>query len=103
MPIIEHELVGTMQNLKNFRTQINFQKAVFAYIASQHMNNGDEIEYRELFKKLDKDEDGLISKDELIAALQSLGVKSQEAQKEADRILINLDINCNGSIDYNGK
>lgn len=95
--------VLALKNLKNFKTHMNFQKAVIAYIASQHTSAEDEERIRFQFQSIDKDKNGMISKEELAAVFQRQGVKSNRAQQEAEKILLNVDINHNGSIDYNGK
>lgn len=96
------DLTISLHNLKKFRTQITFQKAVLSYLASQHIGENDEKKLREQFAILDIDKNGYISKDELVIAFEKTYGKNKKALQEADKVMKNLDVNQNGSIDYNG-
>lgn len=96
------DLSVTLANLKNFRTQLTFQKAVLSYLASQQTKSEEEERFRQEFVYLDIDKNGLISKQELIIAFEKMYGKSKKAQQEAEKVMKNLDVNQNGFIDYNG-
>lgn len=57
-----------------------------------------EGELKEAFRIFDRNGNGLISADELRAALESFGEKMSE--EELDELLREADINCDGQIDY---
>ncbi|EAT43328.1 AAEL005222-PA [Aedes aegypti] len=57
-----------------------------------------EEELKEAFRIFDRNGDGLISADELRAALQSFG--EQLAEEEIEELLREADVNCDGQIDY---
>ncbi|XP_065079552.1 calmodulin-like [Ochlerotatus camptorhynchus] len=57
-----------------------------------------EDELKEAFRIFDRNGNGLISADELRAALESFGEKMSE--EELDELLREADINCDGQIDY---
>lgn len=50
-----------------------------------------------LFKQLDSDCDGTISKDEIVKAFSQVGI---DASMEIDTIMTNLDIDLSGSLDF---
>ena len=50
-----------------------------------------------MFKKVDSDSDGCLSKQEIIQAFLQIGV---DPTREIDAIIQNLDINGNGEIDF---
>jgi len=99
----EEELFTTLDKLKGFRTQMTFQKAVLAYMASQQLYQSEEKKLREAFKALDKDNNGTISKNELIEGYILVYKNEQRAKEEVERIMRRIDVNQNGAIDYNGK
>jgi len=100
--VSEKELLLSLQSLKNFRTQSTFQGAVLAYIASQQLPQKEESKIRALFDGFDKDKDGQLTKKELIAVLKYMHGDSKRIYKEADQIFNNIDLNHNGTIEYNG-
>lgn len=95
------ELFSGLKNLESFRTQKTFQKAVLAYIASQELSQTEEKKLKEAFNSLDKDNNGIITKDELIEGYMKMGKSEKAAIKEADWVMRRIDINQNGAIDYN--
>jgi hypothetical protein len=50
-----------------------------------------------LFKKMDTDFNGNISKEEMLSSFQQIGV---EAENEVDSIMANLDMDGSGSLDF---
>jgi len=92
----------SLNNLKKFRTQMTFQRAVLAYLASQTLQKQDEQKIRKVFEIFDVNKDGQISKTELVAGYNALYKDSKKAKREVKRILSNIDLNNNGRIDYNG-
>ena len=90
-------------NLRTFRTQLLFQGAVLTYIASQRLSRQEEAKIRLAFDTFDSDKDGELSKKELIAGLRYLYGCSKKAKKEAAEVLKNIDLNHNGTIEYNGR
>lgn len=92
----------SLNNLRAFRTQMTFQKAVLSYIASQQLSKEDEAKIRESFDILDADCDGVLSREELIKGFELMYGDVKKARKEVDSIMRRVDINQNGTIDYNG-
>ena len=78
------------------------QTAVLSYMASQQLSRTEESKIRELFNSFDKDKDGQLTKKELIDVLKYMYGDSKKIYKEADQMFANIDLNNNGSIEYNG-
>ena len=96
------DLQLSLNNLRSFRTQVLFQKAVLTYIASQQLLQQDEAKIRKIFDTFDLNRDGQLTKEEIIAGYSKLYGDSKKAKKQADQIMKNVDLNNNGLIDYNG-
>lgn len=62
--------------------------------------NEDKQELLKAFSKLDKDGNGILTKEELVEGFEEVGIPN--AEKEADRIFEECDLNKTGDIDYNG-
>lgn len=90
----------SMQKLEHFRTQTQLQKAVLAYFATQQMCQNEEVKLREVFDALDVNKDGQISMQELIEGCFSVCKDMSKAKAEAAKIMAQVDLNKNGSIDY---
>eukprot|EP00826_Nyctotherus_ovalis_P043186 TRINITY_DN4520_c0_g1_i20.p4 TRINITY_DN4520_c0_g1~~TRINITY_DN4520_c0_g1_i20.p4 ORF type:complete len:162 (+),score=61.18 TRINITY_DN4520_c0_g1_i20:1245-1730(+) len=95
------DVFNGLKNLQVFRTQMTFQKAVLSYIASQELSKSEEEKLKEAFDSIDKDKNGCISKEELIEGYEMMGRTRMRAQVEAEYVMTRLDVNRNGTIDYN--
>ena len=100
--LLELMPLTTLENMLSFRTQMTFQKAVLAYIVSQELSKPEEQKLKEAFEAIDSDKNGVITKDEIMNAYVVVYGDQEAAQLVADRIMVRLDINQNGNIDYNG-
>eukprot|EP01022_Parablepharisma_sp_SALTPOND_P019739 TRINITY_DN3411_c0_g1_i1.p1 TRINITY_DN3411_c0_g1~~TRINITY_DN3411_c0_g1_i1.p1 ORF type:complete len:545 (-),score=58.97 TRINITY_DN3411_c0_g1_i1:101-1735(-) len=98
---ISSSLALPLENLRSFYTQHTLQKAVLTFIASQLMDHDQEQPLRKLFSAFDTDDDGQISKDELVLGYKSLNMYEDAAEKEAKEVIRHVDLNINGTIDYN--
>lgn len=107
--ILKHEnhkvdsccMLKTISNLKEFKHTLLTQKTVLAYIAARVMIKERKEKVRETFSILDTNNDGTISKEELAVGLKMLE-DEKVAKKDCDEVMNNIDINKNGTIDYNG-
>eukprot|EP01022_Parablepharisma_sp_SALTPOND_P021167 TRINITY_DN4088_c0_g1_i1.p2 TRINITY_DN4088_c0_g1~~TRINITY_DN4088_c0_g1_i1.p2 ORF type:complete len:386 (-),score=40.33 TRINITY_DN4088_c0_g1_i1:3646-4803(-) len=97
----QEELLVNLENLRSFRTQMTLQKAVLSYIASQELSKAEEEKLKEAFDSIDTDKNGRISKEELVEAYVVLHGNEGVAKIEAHRVMTRIDINQNGTIDYN--
>ena len=93
--------LNTIYNLQTFRTQMTLQKAVLSYIASQELSKKDEDKLKEAFYSIDVDHDGRITIEELIETYKNMGKSEEEAKIQAEWVMKRIDLNQNGTIDYN--
>jgi len=97
------EFVSCVENLKSFKANSSFQKAILSYLAGHVISKDEEKRLRDIFTMLDKNGDGQLSEQEIIEGYKALcGGNEEVALEEAKKIMENIDINKNGSIDYNG-
>lgn len=95
-------ILQSIENLRAFRTQMTFQKAVLAYMASQQLSKAEEQKLQEAFDQLDANKNGVISSEEVERGLGIAYGQAVNEKKEASRIMRRIDLNKNGYIDYNG-
>ncbi|OMJ90666.1 hypothetical protein SteCoe_6946 [Stentor coeruleus] len=89
----------TLGNLKAFRTEQKLQHAVLTFISSQLISKEEAKRLAENFKRLDKNGDGKLSREELLEAYKSqLGYEA--ALEEVEKIMQQVDSNNSGFIDY---
>lgn len=75
------------------------KQATLAFIASQLVSKEEKEHLEKLFKSLDKNGDGHLSKEEILEGYEdNFGVPINE--EEVDKMFKNIDIDGNGSIDY---
>lgn len=92
-----HKLV--IQHLKNFKAQVRLQKAIFLYFVNFFDIGREKEQLLEVFKAMDKNFDGKLSRKELIEAYSEL--YSEEAAKNyVDHIFERLDFNKSDSLDF---
>ena len=90
-----------LRNLQNFRAKQKLKKATLNFISSQLTTNEERSEMTEIFKSLDTDQNGTLSKEELKQGfLKCFGTSLENIDEEIDRIMIEADINRSGEIDY---
>lgn len=91
-----------LENLRSFHTQHTLQTAALTFIASQLMDSEHEESLRRMFSVFDVDNDGQISKGELIVGYKALDMNTITAEKEVKEVFEHVDLNQNDNIDYNG-
>ncbi len=97
------EVLGCIENLREFRVHSTMQQAVLSYMAAHMINKEEEKKLREIFTSLDQDHNGLLSLEELTEGYRLMyGWSVEVAKREAKKTLDNIDLNRNGTIDYNG-
>lgn len=89
----------TLLNLKNFHNKSKLQNAVQVYTASQIATNQELKEIRKQFQALDKDGNGKLTKNELLQEY-SKTMNFSQASEVVDKILLELDKDNDGFIDY---
>lgn len=100
--VTDEEILLSLNNLKNFRVQTLFQAAVLSYITSQQLSQEEEARIRGIFDSFDKDKNGQLTKEELIDVLRYMHGDCKRIYKDAEEIFRNIDLDNNGTIEYNG-
>jgi calcium-dependent protein kinase len=103
--LVKRELPSTevmseaLKNLKNFRSTSILRDAVNTFITTQFISASDTKDLREVFRKMDKNGDGKLSREELLEEYIKI-MEESEAQAEVERIMHEVDSDNNGFIDY---
>jgi len=58
--------------MRNFQADTKLAKATYAFLASQVVTQDDRKEADKIFKKLDKNKDGILTKEELVQGYAEL-------------------------------
>ena len=90
-----------LRNLQNFRAKQKLKKATLNFISAQLTTKEEREEMIELFKSLDIDQNGTLSKDEVkIGFTKMFGHTVEDIDGEIERIVKEVDANHSGEIDY---
>ena len=98
--LITGNLQNAFTNLQKFQTTKKFQEAVLVFFVNNLVSNEEKQNLLKAFRELDSNNDGILSKDELLFGYKKI-MNDEEAEKQVSQIFANLDKNGNGSIDYN--
>jgi calcium-dependent protein kinase len=100
-PIDNSTAKSIFTNLTSFRSEQKLQKATYSFIASQLATKKEREEMLELFKSLDTDNSGTVSRDELIRGFNNLYADEiEDIDAEVDKIMRQVDTDKSGEIDY---
>lgn len=88
-----------LDSLKNFNSESRLKEAVHIFLASQVVANEELNVVRKNFQRLDKDGDGKITRAELMEEYKKI-MNIEEANKTVDEIILRLDQDQDGNIDY---
>jgi len=90
----------SLRNLKDFRAKNQLQEAILYFLVNQLTSVDEKNELMAQFTMIDKDGDGLLTRDELITAYKNTGMDPEEAKNIAETILSNVDKSSSGAINY---
>ena len=97
--IDEHIHSEALKNLKEFNASTKLQQAALTFLTTHLINKEEMTELQKAFQSLDKNNDGKLSKEELLEGFsQAMGQTAAEI--EVERIMKTCDIDKNGHIDY---
>ncbi|EGR31844.1 protein kinase domain protein [Ichthyophthirius multifiliis] len=86
-------------SLKNFRSERKLQQAALIFIASQCTSKDEKFQLNKIFKALDKNGDGILTKNEIFEAYRNF-MPEEQAIQEMNKIMYQVDIDKSGAIDY---
>ncbi|CAD8109050.1 unnamed protein product [Paramecium sonneborni] len=92
-------MTKVLTNMRKFTEQQKLQEAVFKFIVNQLATKEEKAELLKIFQCLDTNQDGKLSKEELLVGYSKI-MKPIEAAEEVNRIFQQVDKNNSGSIDY---
>jgi calcium-dependent protein kinase len=87
-----------LTNLKNFGLKSRMQEAIYYFIVNNMANKDEKRELMETFKMLDANNDGVVTKDELIVGLKKANMFINET--EVDKLMDQIDHNKDRIINY---
>ena len=91
--------MGALSNLKTFRADQKLKQATFAFIASQLLTKSEKENLAKIFKALDKNGDGKLSKDEIYEGYENYFGKHLD-RDDIDKMFSAVDTDESGFIDY---
>ena len=91
--------VATLNNLKNFNSSSKLKQATYAFIASQLLSKNEKEEIDKVFRAMDTNGDGKLSKEEIKNGYAEYFGKSL-SDEEIDILFDKVDADGSGAIDY---
>jgi calcium-dependent protein kinase len=91
--------MGALSNLKNFRADQKLKQATFAFIASQLLTKNEKENLAKIFKAIDNNGDGKLSKEEILDGYDKFFGKTME-KEDVLKMFDAVDIDRSGFIDY---
>ncbi|KAL4441167.1 hypothetical protein ABPG74_002117 [Tetrahymena malaccensis] len=94
------QLKNNLRNLKQFKCQNEFQKAILTFISVNLVSSKDKIELENLFKRLDTNQDGRLSKEEIMNGYNQIWHNNYMTEEQINLIFDQVDSDKSDSIDY---
>lgn len=95
------DILVSMDHLKKFSATRAMQKAFLTYISAHIISKEQEKKLRKIFEMLDQNHDGQLSQKEIFEGFkQFYGGDEEELKLEVEILMKRVDLNKNGSIDY---
>jgi calcium-dependent protein kinase len=91
--------IGALTNLKSFRADQKLKQATFAFIASQLLSKSEKENLARIFKAIDKNGDGKLSKEEILEGYDLFFGKNMD-KNDIEKMFEAVDIDGSGFIDY---
>ena len=91
--------MGALSNLKTFRADQKLKQATFAFIASQLLTKAEKENLAKIFKAIDKNGDGKLSKQEITEGYDKIFGKTLD-KNDIEKMFDAVDSDRSGYIDY---
>lgn len=91
--------MNALSNLQSFNAQSKLKQATFAFIASQLLSKQEKEQIDRVFRAMDLNGDGKLSKDEIKGGYAEYFGRSLN-DTEIDEMFEKVDADCSGAIDY---
>mgnify|MGYP003588799732 CR=1 FL=1 len=88
-----------LQNLSNFETKSQLQRAIYFFMINNLVSKDEKKELTEIFQRLDTNNDGVISRDELYMGFQAAELPGLTAA-DIENLMDKIDSNKSKAIDY---
>jgi calcium-dependent protein kinase len=98
--VAKDDLTQILGKIKTFKRTSKLKEAIHTFIISKLLDPKSFSAESKVFKLLDANKDGTITKDELTKVLATDTVPTEEAEMYADMIMEQVDSDRNGYIDY---
>ena len=85
------------------QTEFKFEQAVLTYIVNGLTEKAEMEELENAFREMDIDNDGLLSRNEILTQYLKTNSDISLANQSVDDLLLKADVNRNGQIDFSGK
>ena len=92
-------ILKRLKNLQNFNSQSKLKQATYAFIASQLLSKQEKEDIDKVFRAMDANGDGKLSKDEIKNGYLEYFGKSL-TDEQVDEMFAQVDADGNGEIDY---
>jgi len=91
--------ISTVNNLVKFKSKFEFQKAILLYFVSYFDLKEEKKKLLQVFKEMDKDHDGQLDRDEILAAYGTIYGNSA-ASLDIDAMISQIDVNNTQKVDF---
>jgi len=91
--------LASLNNLKHFRADEKLKQAALSFITSQLLTQEQTAQIRDVFRSLDRNGDGRLSKEELLFAYRQHNTEEQ-TQEIVENVMRKVDVDKSGFIDY---
>ena len=86
--------------MKKFHAERKLQQSSLTYIVNNLLSKEEKNDLLALFQQFDTNGDGVLTKEEILHGYQTI-MPFDDAEREVQRIMTEVDIDKSGTIDYN--
>mmetsp|Transcript_1182 Transcript_1182/g.2876 ORF Transcript_1182/g.2876 Transcript_1182/m.2876 type:complete len:471 (+) Transcript_1182:2525-3937(+) len=100
-PVIETHARQVIASLRSFKTGLRLQKATLAFISAHLISKIERQSMLDVFKSLDTNNDGTLSRQELVNGFRRfVPVGVEDVESEVSKVITQVDLDLSGAIDY---